>query len=61
MQGERRGPAWVVVVLVGWGLLSALGVVLVVIDGGAGSRETVLGACVSAGALAAAAYVGGRA
>lgn len=57
MQGERRGPTWAVVVLGVWGCLSALGLGLTVLDGGASGREVVIGVGVSAAALTGAWYV----
>lgn len=60
MQGERRGPTWAAVVLLVWGCLSGLGLGLSVLGGGATWRETTIGVCVSAAALAGAWFVGGR-
>jgi len=60
MQGERRGPTWLVVVLAVWGCLSGLGLALTVLDGGATGRELVIGAVVTVGALGAAWFLGGR-
>ena len=57
MQGDRRGPVWLVVVLGAWGCLSALGLGLSVLDGGATAREVAIGVGVSAVALAGAWFV----
>ena len=60
MQGERRGPTWLVVALAVWGCLSALGLALTVLGGDAAGREVVVGAVVTVCALGGAWFVGGR-
>lgn len=60
MQGERRGPTWLVVALGIWGCLSGLGLALTVLGGDATGREVAVGAVVTVGALGGAWFVGSR-
>lgn len=60
MQGERRGPTWLVVALGVWGSLSGLGLALTVLGGDATGREVLVGVAVTVAALGGAWFVGGR-